>query len=428
MSFWNLIDILKLSSDLRCWRLLRDVRREYGQDPHFTLRRMVRCSLAAINGEKVIKTNGHWLISSFLPPVTSRAFMTMLLATPDCPARFRQQALVKRTAPFSTYIALTNRCNYDCVHCSVKGRMTGPELSTEEWLRVISDLQDMGTGILGFTGGEPLLRDDLERIVSAVDDRSVTYVFTNGHSLTRERARDLRHAGLFGIGISLDSADQEAHDKIRGHEGAAASALAAMENASAAGLHVMAQTVVGRESLRPENETHLLRLFRLAQQHGAREVRLLEPICSGSLLHRSDGHELFYSPEDRRAMISLQERINRRRGWPKISAFAHTESAHRYGCGAGNQHSYIGPDGQLYPCDFLPLSFGNVRDHGVRELWQEMTAAVGIPKEQCFALTLHSLLRERNGDGQVIPKLESEQICRERQSTEYPGFFKALQK
>lgn len=427
MNISNLCNIFRMAVAPACLKLFLEVHRSFRDDPNYNLRRMMKFYLGAMKGEKILRVNGHYLISSFIPPVPSRAYRTMLYATQEGSRRFSQQALLKRTAPISFYLALTGRCNYNCVHCSIKGRTTGLELSTQEWKQVIGDLQNMGTSIIGFTGGEPLLRDDLEELVSCVDDRSICYVFTNGHSLTCERARALKNAGLFGIGISLDSPDPGTNDKIRGHTGASASALTAMENAHAAGLHVMAQTVVAKTMLNKENRPELLKLFKLVKAHGAAEVRLLEPICSGKLLGTSDADDIFYSAEDRESMKQLQEEINHRFGYPKITAFAHMESAERYGCGAGNQHSYISPDGQLFPCDFVPLSFGSVRERSICELWKEMNDAVGIPKSECFAMKLNAVLRERSKTGFPVPREESEAICAAEKSDEYPGFFRALQ-
>lgn len=428
MSINNALMILRMAIDPQCLKRLVEVNRIFRGDPNYGLRRLVDSSLAAIRGEKVIRANGHYLVSSFLPPVDSRAFMSMLLAAPEKENIFTQQAHVKRSGPISCYIAITDRCNYNCAHCSVKGRVSGPEMTTSEWKQAVADLQDMGTSIIGFTGGEPLLREDLEEIVDSVDDRSISYVFTNGYGLTRDRALALRDAGLFGIGISLDSADRSINDEIRGFEGASAAALEAMQNASAAGLHVMAQTVVSRNLLKPENEAELLRLFKLVQSRGAREVRLLEPICSGSLFGCGEADDVFYSVDERRAMRRLQEKVNRRFGYPKVTAFAHTESPEKYGCGAGNQHTYLGPDGQLFPCDFLPLSFGNVRERPISELWQEMTRAIGNPKKECFAMTLHSTLQKRTNGSLPVPESESVAICRDCQSVDYPGFFSTLQR
>ena len=422
----NLSTILRMAADPACLRLLAEVNRCYRDDPNYNWRRIITASLGAIAGEKIIRVGNRYLVSSFIPPLPSRAFMSMLLATQEPTKRFSQQARLLRSAPISFYIAITNRCTYNCTHCSAKDRNVGQELSTEEWKRVIADIQDMGTAIIGFTGGEPLLREDLEEIISSVDDRSVTYVFTNGRILSAGRAKALVKAGLFGIGVSLDSTNPDDHDAIRGRKGAFESALAAMENAREAGLHVMSQTVLAKEMLRPERRSELLELFKLAQLHGAREVRLLEPICSGNLLSADNPEDIFYSSGDRADICRLQEEVNRLKNFPKITAFPHTESDERYGCGAGNQHSYLSPDGQLYPCDFVPLSFGSVRERPVNELWREMTDAMGKAKSQCFAMTLSKRLRGRSGE-LPLPKQDSEEICRSEQSSDYPGFFRALQ-
>lgn len=428
MPLHQILMITKMALDPRCIRLLLKVNGIFRDDPNYNLQKIIRTSLDAIRGEKILHTDAGYLFSSFIPPVPSRAFFSMLCATPESKHRFTQQSYLRRTAPISFYLALTDRCNYACTHCSAKGRIIGKELTTQEWKDTISDLQEMGVAIIGFTGGEPLLREDLEELITSIDDRSITYVFTNGAGLSSARAQALKRAGLFGIGISLDSPQPCTNDDIRGSKGAFDAALAAMEHASAAGLYVMAQTVLRRNMLHPSERENLIKLFKLAKSHGAREVRLLEPICSGNLLAADNPEGIFYTDEDRQAIIKLQEDMNRSFSFPKITAFAHTEDADHYGCGAGNQHSYISPDGQLYPCDFVPLSFGNVHEHNIRDLWNGMSGIIGKPKCKCFAMTIGRQLCKVNDISLPLSRDKSEAICQSHQSNKYPAFFESLQK
>jgi hypothetical protein len=82
--------------------------------------------------------------------------------------------------------------------------------------------------------------------------------------------------------------------------------------------------------------------------------------------------------------------------------------------------------GELFPCDFLPLSFGNVRSEGVRAAWLRMTEAMGIPKSGCFAITLKDVLGRRAGE-LPLSRQESERICASRRSRDYPRFYELLQ-
>ena len=82
--------------------------------------------------------------------------------------------------------------------------------------------------------------------------------------------------------------------------------------------------------------------------------------------------------------------MNRRPGLPKVSVFAHTEDSTRFGCGAGTQHSYIDAAGNLYPCDFVPLAFGNVREQPVAALWKAMRCTIGKPRHTCMIMELYA--------------------------------------
>ena len=114
------------------------------------------------------------------------------------------------------------------------------------------ELQDLGAVMVTLTGGEPLLRRDLEEIIELFDERSCLIVGTTGAGLTRQRARALRRSGLFGVGISLDSTNEEEHDRLRGVKGAFRIALDGLRAASEAGLYPYVVTVATRDFLQPD--------------------------------------------------------------------------------------------------------------------------------------------------------------------------------
>ena len=91
--------------------------------------------------------------------------------------------------------------------------------SLSQLKEAISDAQNLGSSVIGLTGGEPLLRDDLEDIIAAIDQRSMPVLFTTGYKLTQARVKSLKKAGLEIPVISLDHYSAEIHDKGRRKEG-----------------------------------------------------------------------------------------------------------------------------------------------------------------------------------------------------------------
>ncbi|MHB0970120.1 MAG: GTP 3',8-cyclase MoaA [Thermoanaerobaculia bacterium] len=145
-------------------------------------------------------------------------------------------------------ISVTDRCNFRCTYCMPKevfGRdfhfLPRADLLTyEEIARIAGVFVDLGVRKIRLTGGEPLLRRDLERLVeqlARIDDLEDLTLTTNGSLLTRERATALRDAGLARITISLDALDDEVFRRMNDVEFPVKRVLEAIDNAVAAGLH-----------------------------------------------------------------------------------------------------------------------------------------------------------------------------------------------
>ncbi len=424
MNWENINMILKMSRDKNVIRAMVDIYRTLKEDRKFSLYKYIKMMLNIVRGEKIVKHQGRYVISTFLPPFPSRAFETNIMAVKRNRDVFTQQAYAFRSAPISMYMSLTSKCPNNCVYCSEKNKPRGHELSTDEWKTVIKGLQDMNTSVIGFTGGEPMTREDIYDIVASVDDRSVSILFTSGFNLTLERAEKLKKSGLFGIGISLDSHERTVHNKNRNSEKAFDFAIEAIRNASSAGLYTMVQTVVLRESVERES---LLKLFELAGECGAQEVKLLEPMPSGKLIGAKEAKRIFYDNSTRRKLVEIQHWANKRAGLPKITSFAYTESEEKFGCGAGTQHSYISSSGDVYPCDFVPLSFGNVRDREIGELWARMNDECKIPRINCLARALNSKIYEASKGELPVSRDGSISLIRTSQSKIFPKYYRDMQ-
>jgi len=417
----NIPVLEEMFSDAQYRKFVLELDAVFRNDPNYSARKLTKIFESAARGEKIVRFEDRYVVSSFVPPIPSRAFVTFVSGGIDKDNLFTDLAHARRSAPLSVHLCITARCMYNCEHCGAT-ITDEAELATDEWIRVIRELQELGIAYVVFSGGEPLMRDDMEEIISAVDDRSTTLLFTNGRSLTPERARSLKQSGLFILAVSLDSPLAEEHNRIRRNRHAFSHALSAIENASRAGLYTLVSAVVYRRDL---NKDNLVRLFRLAKEHGAHEVRVHQPIPRGQLTDPEEAKQIFFTKEDVTRLYRIQLAANQsKEDFPKVSSFPYTEGPRKFGCGAGVLHSYISSTGDLWPCDFVPFSFGNVLTEGVKQPYARMMKEAGIPKGYCYAIRIAEQLKGRD-----IPLSteESAELFRASKSRSYPRFFKDLQ-
>lgn len=425
MSINNLKIMTKMAFDKNVLKSLLEIYNILKEDKQFTLLKYIKMMKGILKGEKIVKYEDKYILSTFFPPFPSKSFIQNILAVDEPINIFTKQIYAKRTAPISMYLCITNKCHNNCIYCSAKNRTSEKELTKEEWIKVIGELQDMSIPIIGITGGEPLVREDIFDIIKSIDIRSTTVLFTSGFNLSYEKAKKLKDSGLFSIGISLDSYDKDTHNKNRNNENAFDYALEALRNANKAGLYTMAQTVISKENLEEEK---LFRLFKLAKDNGAHEVKILEPILSGNLLTEKQLNNFLYNESDREKLIKIQHKANKRSDLPKITTFAYTESEAKFGCGAGNQHSYISSSGELYPCDFVPMSFGNVKEESIKRLWIEMNNYIGKPKIGCFAQKVNKEVFKQSEGTLPLNKEKAISICNKNKSDKYPKYYRDLHK
>ncbi len=121
--------------------------------------------------------------------------------------------------PYSLLAELTHACPLQCAYCSnpIDLRKRDSELSTNDWKRVIFQAAEIGILQIHFSGGEPLIRQDLEELVSTANQRGLySNLITSGISLTRKRMQALAEAGLNSVQISVQDSDDNAMSEIVG--------------------------------------------------------------------------------------------------------------------------------------------------------------------------------------------------------------------
>ncbi|MFZ1040783.1 MAG: radical SAM protein [Anaerolineales bacterium] len=150
------------------------------------------------------------------------------------------------SAPYRMDLAITYRCNNDCAHCYNARERDFPELTTEQWFKILDQLWELGVPHIIFTGGESTLRNDLpELIAHAESNGQITGLNTNARRLADEKyLRQLIDAGLDHVQITVESCDEQIHDQMVCAKGAFKQTIRGLKNALASPLYVMTNTTM----------------------------------------------------------------------------------------------------------------------------------------------------------------------------------------
>lgn len=275
------------------------------------------------------------------------------------------------SGPLYVVWEVTLLCNLRCLHCYSGAATPHPdEFSTEEAEDVIRQLSDIGVIILGFSGGEPLMRKDWRRLVKlAVDSGMLVSIGTNGTTVTQRVARELKDLGVHSVCVSLDGTTPEVHEQVRQKKGLFPRTITAIERLVDAGVRV----VVGYTPVR-YNVQHARGVVDLAYDLGASAVNLSEfvPTGRGTL-------DLCLRPEELHQVIDTWAACKTEYAgrmdvfWHdcRVAEFVPPDERARYtGCGAGVALARITVDGYVAPCVTLPVRVGNLREQRFADIWQ----------------------------------------------------------
>lgn len=275
---------------------------------------------------------------------------------------------------YTAEIRLTKNCNLSCRHCSVNA---GPSeetfLELDSVKEFLDQLAKMEVPYVVFTGGEPLLYEDLPELVEYASRLGLhPSVDTNGSLLSRDLAKSLKDGGVEVIQISLEGS-KNTHERIRG-KGSFEKALKGIENALEAGLYTTINFTISRL-----NKDELPLLIELAKKLGVQRVSMerLAPIGRGERLSK----ELLSPEEFRMSLITLfQVQDMQVSSTDPLALFLKKKVLERYseddlnsricgGCTAGVAALTISYDGEVYPCPKLEISCGNAKNQSLMDIW-----------------------------------------------------------
>ncbi|MBL8968221.1 MAG: radical SAM protein [Spirochaetaceae bacterium] len=275
--------------------------------------------------------------------------------------------------PILGELALTYRCNARCRFCyaGCGEAAAGNELSTAEAKRIIDLFKDVAKiPFFSFTGGEPLLRGDLEELAAHAVARGLRVnLITNGSLATPERAKRLKAAGIDTAQVSLESADPATHDALCGLEGAWRRTVAGIAALRAAGVSVQTNTTVTAA-----NRAGLASLPAFLKGLGVSRFSMNLFIPSG----RGLGEEgLFVPYSEIGRVVDAVRKTAHREGldflWYSPTPYClYNPVARGLGnksCAAADGLLHVNPRGDVLPCSSWPEPLGNLLERPFAEIW-----------------------------------------------------------
>jgi MoaA/NifB/PqqE/SkfB family radical SAM enzyme len=271
-------------------------------------------------------------------------------------------------------LAITYKCNYNCCYCSAADFNKNNELSFDEIKKLIDDASKMGLCLISITGGEPILRKDLNEIIAYAKTKKVSCtMFTNASLLTEAKARELKKAGLMRLLVTYYGGNSQTFDEFTNHLGDFNLVRENVERAKKIGLNIGIQIVPTEEELTNggleekiafSRKNGLTVNFNFPARCGAWKKNMSIPLTRDKF---TKVYELF------------------KESWVTNDTL-NSLSGERE-CPAVKRVVYITAQGDVMPCAYVPISWGNIREKSILEIMQQMQQSPVYKKDydHCIA-------------------------------------------
>jgi radical SAM protein with 4Fe4S-binding SPASM domain len=317
------------------------------------------------------------------------AISTLAKTEKVCPVSFLDVKSVEPftqqySAPLRMDLALTFKCQNDCIHCYAGGSHETAELTTEQWKKVIDKLQDIGIFIITFTGGEPTLREDLPELLKYAQDKGiVTGLITNGRRLSdMAYVKNLEKAGLDFVQVTLESRRPAVHDKITLAKGGWTETVQGIKNAQSTQIYVSTNTTLSRY-----NASDFLDTIEFIKELGVPAFGANSLIYAGKA---TKGLQKFALPLDKLKEILMETSEKASRLGLKFLWYTPTQYCRLNpvnlglgikSCTAALVNMCVGPNGDVYPCQSYFESLGNILKDSWQAIWNK-PLAVSLRKRE----------------------------------------------
>jgi len=331
--------------------------------------------LMAFRHNKVVKVLNGYKLHLYLPAYPSPAFFNAI-----------ESKLIKTPpGPTSVVFSMTKACQYKCQHC-YQHNDKGKDLDDDLLIKTAQDVRKIGVSMFDIEGGEPFLRfDRLLKLVEALDDRCEIWINSTGSGIEPGMLEKLMEAGLFGLMVSIHSPNAEIHDQFTGIAGSFQIAYDTLKTCRKIGLAAAFNTVLSENEVKSGG---IAEIMELAYDLDCDYVQLIHPKPAGTWLGRKEGMQTDPGVTQTVCMEHIRYNSRKKQNYPSLAAQVFEESKEFFGCTSGAvDRFYIGASGEVQPCEFLNISFGNVKEETFNNIYKRMRSYFQKPCQDWLCCT-----------------------------------------
>jgi heme b synthase len=315
---------------------------------------------------------------------------------------------LKEYKPRLVFWETTIGCNLTCQHCrrlEVMAQQSQEDLSTPESFQLIDQIAETGNPILVLSGGEPLFRKDIFEIAGYAHQKGLPVALaTNGTLINESMAQKIKASGIRRVSISIDGKNAETHDAFRRLPGSFERAIAGLQCVQAVGVQTQVNFTISNHNIEQLPEIYQLALNLHVD---AMHLFLLVPVGCGveiaetlmptpqrveqaltwyaqiaqenKLETKATCAPMYYRIVRQNVLETSHQHTQRSISTPIPNAqspsanvtHGHAMNAMTKGCLAGTGVCFVSHKGQVFPCGYLPLEAGNVRQQKFQDIWNQ---------------------------------------------------------
>ena len=337
--------------------------------------------IGKVKDNKFVKIGNIIKLDLYVPGFPSKAFYTAC-------DKFK---VFDNKLPCTTVLtSVTSACKFNCEHCYQKNDK-GKDVDIDLLVNTINELQDMGIAFYNIEGGDPfLVFDRLKTLCQNIDDRSEIWINSTGDGITLERLEEIKNSNVVAIMFSMHEPEEKAFNKFMGNPNAWETLLRGIEICHKADVGVAINACLKKEDY---YNGKLEKVLEKAKELNVCLIQLIVPKSSGGWLESN------INPISKNDIIEIKKKINlynlsyHNKSYPCILSQAIEEDHEHFGCTAGGtDRFYINAKGDVQPCEFLNISFGNIMNENFIDIYNRMREVFKVPSENLMCEEISQMI------------------------------------